>query len=166
MSQQQTSHVYSQLGSNQVFPSPLLTSVAINDFSPEWDYVTGGSKVLICTSATFEHCLQNIVEEQKFSCHFENMAVPLKMVQPGVFRCNAPAFNEPGFVALRLYYEGRPLCIAPNYFEYRDLPFKLGMKRDRETADPLLTEDDNNNFDQNHSQQNKVRLVERVTYIQ
>jgi hypothetical protein len=88
------------------------------------------------------------------------------MVQPGVFRCNAPAFNEPGFVALRLFYEGRPLCVAPNYFEYRDLPFKVGMKRDRETTDPFQTAGDKNIFDLEHSQQHKVRLVERVTYIQ
>ena len=64
MSQQQTSHIYSQIGGVETFhPSPMLTSVAINDFSPEWDYVTGGSKVLICTSAMFEHCLNNMVEE-------------------------------------------------------------------------------------------------------
>lgn len=40
------------------------------------------------------------------------------------------------------------------------------MKRDREIADPFQTEEDKNNFDMEHSQQHKVRLVERVTYIQ
>ena len=69
------------------------------------------------------------------------------MVQPGVFRCNAPTYSEPGYVSLRLFFEGRPLCCAPNYFEFRDLPFKLGMKRDRELADPFTVDDDNNNFD-------------------
>lgn len=58
------------------------------------------------------------------------------------------------------------MCTAPNYFEYRDLPFKVGMKRDRDQADPFQVDDDKNTFDQEHSQQNKVRLVERVTYIQ
>jgi hypothetical protein len=69
------------------------------------------------------------------------------MVQPGVFRCSAPSYSDPGFVALRLFYEGNLLCAAPNYFEYRDLPFKVGMKRDRERTDPFLVGDDKNIFD-------------------
>jgi len=63
MSQQHVSNIYSELDPQPINPCPLLTSVAINDFSPEWDYVTGGSKVLICTSERFDYCLLNIGEE-------------------------------------------------------------------------------------------------------
>jgi len=44
-----------------------------------------------------------------------------------------------------LFYEGRVLAVAREYFEYRDLPFKIGMKRDRDVADPFTT---NNKWDE------------------
>jgi hypothetical protein len=67
---------------------------------------------------------------------------------------------EPGYVSLKLYYEGRALAVSTHYFEYRDLPFKVGMKRDREMVDAFR-----NQWDSEHSHDHKVRLVERVTYI-
>ncbi len=86
--------------------------------------------------------------------------MPVKLIQPGVFRCNAPSSLEVGYVSLKLHYEGRTLAVAPNYFEYRDLPFKLGMKRDREIVDAFR-----NHWDGEHSHDHKVRLVERVNFI-
>lgn len=53
-----------------------------------------------------------MIEEQKFTACFDKTLVPIKFIQPGVFRCNAPAFSEPGFVTLKIYYEGRPLATA------------------------------------------------------
>jgi hypothetical protein len=33
---------------------PLNINVEIVDFSPEWDYTTGGSKLLVCFKPTFD----------------------------------------------------------------------------------------------------------------
>ena len=75
------------------------------DFSPEWDFTTGGSKVLICISPQLEGVVGITQLESKFQCSFGDSIVPVKFVQPGVLRCNAPPNPEPGFVPINLLYE-------------------------------------------------------------
>ena len=72
---------------------------------------------------------------------------------------------EPGFVSLRLCYEGSVLACSLNFFEYRDSPLRT-FKRERDTTDPFYAKENRiNSFDSEHSQLHKVRLIERVTYI-
>ena len=81
------------------------------------------------------------------------------MVQPGVFRCYVPAVQEACLIPLRLLYEGKVICQARDYFEYRDLPFKVGSKRQR---DAISIEGSRNQWDQENQPAHKVRLVDRI----
>ena len=51
--------------------------------------------------------LENLSEEEtsKFECSFGDNVVPIRFIQPGVFKCNAPP-HDPGFVSLNLLYDG------------------------------------------------------------
>ena len=67
--------------------------------------------------------------ESRFELSFGEMIVPIKFIQPGVFKCNAPP-HEPGFVHLNLLFEGNVITVkqsgtevkygsSNNIFEYR-----------------------------------------------
>ena len=109
-------------------------NIEIVDFSPEWDYTTGGAKLLVCIKPALECLVPEI--EQKLECGFDDILVPVKFIQPGVFKCNAPP-HEPGFVKLSLLCEGKVLNIRQNQsqdnlFEYRQqIPKSLKKKRSR-----------------------------------
>ena len=94
---------------NSPVPSKQLIipqHVKINEFSPEWDYVTGGSKVLICFTPqlTVEHV-------NELECAFGDAVVPVRFVQDGVFKCNAPPSDEPGFVRLTILRNGESITL-------------------------------------------------------
>ena len=89
--------------------------VEILDFSPEWDYTTGGSKVLVCMKPGVD-----MEQEKSFECSFGDSLVPVKFVQPGVFKCNTPP-GEVGFVPLALLYDGEVISTTQQSFEYRSL---------------------------------------------
>ena len=46
---------------DRISQSPSLdhSNIEITDFSPEWDYTTGGSKVLICINPPLTHVFNN-----------------------------------------------------------------------------------------------------------
>lgn len=59
--------------------------IKINDFSPEWDFVEGGSKMMICFSP-----IQMILTEDqnnKLSVLFGDIEVKAFCIQPGVIKC-------------------------------------------------------------------------------
>ncbi len=64
--------------------------IEIVDFSPEWDFTTGGTKLLVCVkpSSNFENLPGSI--ESQLELSFGDVFVPIKFIQPGVFKCNAP----------------------------------------------------------------------------
>jgi len=91
--------------------------IEVVDFSPEWDYVEGGAKVLVCLnphSAVEQVLRQSALNEAKFSVAF-GLAEPVQVtfLQPGVLRCYAPK-HEPGSVPLRLLFNGQPTCLMEN----------------------------------------------------
>eukprot|EP00347_Sterkiella_histriomuscorum_P020850 403336227 len=141
------------------------TNIEIIDFSPEWDYTTGGSKLLVCVkpSSAFENLPDYI--EKNLELSFGDVLVPIKFLQPGVFKCNAPP-HEAGFVNLHLMYEGKILTVSQNEnqssnsFEYKQqIPKTLKKKRIRNTqANDQMLDGDTREF--------KVRIVERLTYLE
>ncbi|XP_034412927.1 calmodulin-binding transcription activator 2-like isoform X3 [Cyclopterus lumpus] len=69
------------------FPHPLPSAAStrlasITDFSPEWAYPEGGVKVLI--TGPWTQLLG------RYSCVFDQSAVPASLIQPGVLRCYCP----------------------------------------------------------------------------
>ncbi|XP_077399561.1 calmodulin-binding transcription activator 2 isoform X3 [Vanacampus margaritifer] len=94
------------------FPHPLPSSsplASITDFSPEWSYPEGGVKVLI-TGPWSE-------QSGRYSCVFDQSAVPASLIQPGVLRCYCPA-HEAGLVCLQVVESGGSMSSSV-LFEYR-----------------------------------------------
>eukprot|EP00743_Colponemidia_sp_Colp-15_P009872 GILK01010820.1.p1 GENE.GILK01010820.1~~GILK01010820.1.p1 ORF type:complete len:870 (+),score=131.11 GILK01010820.1:119-2728(+) len=58
----------------------------ILDYSPEWDFTSGGAKILICIPAT----LCATAEASPLTCLFGETSVSGHLIQPGVVRCHAP----------------------------------------------------------------------------
>ena len=61
----------------------------VTDFSPNWDWVEGGTKVLIIMETGFVSRLGGS-GLQGLRAHFGPVAVPLQVVKKDVFRCHAP----------------------------------------------------------------------------
>ncbi|XP_024120422.1 calmodulin-binding transcription activator 2 [Oryzias melastigma] len=94
----------------QLLPSSSSTRLAsITDFSPEWSYPEGGVKVLI-TGPWSE-------PSGRYSCVFDQSAVPASLIQPGVLRCYCPA-HEAGLVCLQVLESGGSVSSSV-LFEYR-----------------------------------------------
>ncbi|XP_061525169.1 calmodulin-binding transcription activator 2 isoform X6 [Phycodurus eques] len=94
------------------FPHPLPSSsplASITDFSPEWSYPEGGVKVLI-TGPWSE-------QSGRYTCVFDQSAVPASLIQPGVLRCYCPA-HEAGLVCLQVVESGGSVSSSV-LFEYR-----------------------------------------------
>lgn len=65
----------------------------ITEFSPEWSYCDGKTKVLIL--GHWSH------QDGSYSCLFDGCSVPATLIQPGVLRCFCPP-HEAGLVALQV----------------------------------------------------------------
>ncbi|XP_048883271.1 calmodulin-binding transcription activator 2 isoform X2 [Brienomyrus brachyistius] len=81
----------------------------ITDFSPEWSYPEGGVKVLITGPWT--------ETTGRYSCVFDQSAVPASLIQPGVLRCYCPT-HEAGLVTLHVLQD-RDMLSSSVLFEYR-----------------------------------------------
>ena len=64
----------------------LLLDVKIEDFSPEWDYTSGGAKLLICIKPSLDDLYEQI--ESKVTIRFGELDVPVRFLQGGVIKCN------------------------------------------------------------------------------
>lgn len=51
--------------------------IEVQDFSPEWDYTTGGSKVLVCIKPGLDTAN---FDESLVECSFGDCIVPVKFV--------------------------------------------------------------------------------------
>jgi hypothetical protein len=63
--------------------SQVPLSVRLLDFSPEWDFTTGGSKVLFCIRPGIDVLFKQEVPaefENMFECSFGECVVPLKFI--------------------------------------------------------------------------------------
>ena len=109
------------------------------DFSPEWDYNTGGSKIIICFKPSLDDNYEDI--EQYFSLRFDEIDVPVKLIQKGVLKCNCPP-HQVGFVNINLVYRGRVLTFSEEkyLFEYRE---NLALMRQKKV---YVRQADDNDF--------------------
>ncbi|PRP86831.1 hypothetical protein PROFUN_05048 [Planoprotostelium fungivorum] len=110
----------------------------INDFSPEWDYVDGGSKVLV-TGTEFNRGFQ-------YSCVFGDVEVSATLIQDGVLRCVVPPRSSPGRVRF---------CVSLGNFiqfsEAQEFEYRTRLSE----AEWMITQQ---NF--------KVRIVERLEALE
>jgi len=111
----------------------------ITDFSPEWDYVDGGSKILIM-GPDFHHGLNYFVM-------FDQVEVPAELVTDGVLRCRAPAHFKPGYVSFAVTRGNFILFSEVVHFEFRT----------RETVNEPISMNDRN-F--------KLRIIERLEHLE
>ncbi|XP_074653866.1 calmodulin-binding transcription activator 2-like [Tubulanus polymorphus] len=81
----------------------------ITDYSPDWSYPEGGTKVLI-TGPWYS-------TTSPYTCVFDGVSVPATLVQSGVLRCVCPA-HAPGIVTFQVACEGYVISNACS-FEYR-----------------------------------------------
>jgi IPT/TIG domain len=134
--------------------------VQILDFSPEWDYTTGGSKIMFCIKPGIESTDDHDFES-KFECSFGESVVPIKFIQPGVFKCKAPP-HKAGFVTVNLLFNGEPLNQdqETDQFEYREQVPKKKKKLKRDAV-----KDNTRSLFQGDTGPSKVRVIERLTYI-
>lgn len=121
-----------------------LARVEIVDFSPDWDDVTGGAKVLICVSPAVA-----VPDTRLLFVAFDDIRVSLEHVQVGVMRCRAPP-HMPGFVDLYLLYDDHELTVQRKQFQYK----QMSRKRSEPSAVSWRSLNDH---------EFKVRLVEHMT---
>jgi len=97
----------------------------LTDFSPEWDYVEGGSKILIM-SPDFHNGLT-------YFCMFDQVEVPAELVQDGVIRCRTPSHYKPGYVSFCVTRGNFVLFSEVYNFEFRvrDAPSDLLSMNER-----------------------------------
>lgn len=139
----------------------------IIDFSPEWDYTSGGTKMLIW----FKPDLQKIFDsdwidihdivESRLAIRFGDSEVPVKIISSGVLKWHVPP-NPPGYVSLYLLYDGKIVQNSkPNnhLFQYREdqQTRKKVFVRMSESHDSMLEKE---------PREFKVRLIERLSGLE
>ncbi|KAL2903702.1 Calmodulin-binding transcription activator 4, partial [Bienertia sinuspersici] len=85
----------------------------IRDISPEWGFVNDCTKVIIIGSFLCNP------SESEWLCMFDDVEVPLQILQDGVFCCQAPP-HPSGKVTLCITSGNRESCSEIREFEYRD----------------------------------------------
>jgi hypothetical protein len=89
--------------------SGQLPENIITEFSPEWSYCDGRTKVLILGDWSRQN--------GQYSCLFDGCSVPATLIQPGVLRCFCPS-HQPGLVSLQVAWNGFIISNAC-VFEYK-----------------------------------------------
>eukprot|EP01118_Nematostelium_gracile_P007984 TRINITY_DN261_c0_g1_i1.p1 TRINITY_DN261_c0_g1~~TRINITY_DN261_c0_g1_i1.p1 ORF type:complete len:603 (-),score=129.81 TRINITY_DN261_c0_g1_i1:767-2575(-) len=123
-------------------PSPpcLGRLAKVTDFSPEWDYVDGGAKVII-TGPDFKRGIS-------YFCMFDQMEVPAEVVQDGVLRCRVPAHSGTGVVTFCVTRGNFVLYSEVKHFEFR--------KRESTSEQGLLL----------NERSFKLRIIERLERLE
>jgi len=111
--------------SSSSVPNMLGRLAKITDFSPEWDYSEGGSKMLIM-GPDFHSGLN-------YFCMFDQVEVPAELVQDGVLRCRIPNHYQPGVVSFCVTRGNYRLFSEVFNFEYRnrEIPNEMMSMNDR-----------------------------------
>lgn len=120
----------------------------INDFSPEWDFESGGAKFMLCFSP-------NIPITDEILIFFGEIKVPAKCIQPGVLKCQVPS-HEAGTVVLKLFINGA-FIEDSNLFEYKGE--KKRSKKKEKTGELLFDKADAKKMNQSF----KIRIVEKLS---
>ncbi|KNA07050.1 hypothetical protein SOVF_175580 isoform A [Spinacia oleracea] len=86
---------------------------SIHEISPEWGFTNDSTKVIIIGSFLCDPSMS------KWMCMFDDVEVPLQVVQNGVLCCQAPPHSS-GKVTLCITSGNRESCSEIREFEYRD----------------------------------------------
>lgn len=105
-------------------------NIEVIDFSPEWDYASGGAKVLVCINISLEQYFP-LLSSEGFYFRFDESDVAATFLQGSVLKCFAPS-HKPAFVPLYLMYGEEKIATARmgsknRLFEYREV--KSGKKK-------------------------------------
>ena len=103
---QTSSHASTQSSSDT---TEHLPDNIITEFSPEWSYCDGRTKILILGDWSRQN--------GQYSCLFDGCSVPATLIQPGVLRCFCPP-HEQGLVSLQVAWNGFIISNAC-VFEYK-----------------------------------------------
>ena len=79
--------VFSMIQNNTSIPE---YKIKINDFSPEWDFVEGGSKMMICFSPN--QLIPTEDQNNKLIILFGDIEAKAFCIQPGVIKCYGKLF--------------------------------------------------------------------------
>ena len=141
----------SQFGGNISDISSELLNIV--DFSPEWDFTKGGTKVILCVNPVLD--LADSFSE-KLQVSFGGVKVPAYLIQPGVIKCNAPQHPQ-GYVKLSISQNGT--CISkPNKITLFEFRKQQSVKKQRRGIHNDLMDSD----DENISKQFKVRVIQKI----
>ena len=70
--------IYEALLEKSNSSSNHLLDIKIEDFSPEWDYTSGGAKLLICIKPSLDDIYEQI--ESKVTIRFGELDVPVRFL--------------------------------------------------------------------------------------
>ena len=92
-------------------------NIDIVDFTPEWDYLEGGSKMIICTRANRQVPINTTVD-----VNFGSLRVEGVFIQDNVIRCYVPSSVHSGKTSLHISSSHKECIIYSSVqsFEYRD----------------------------------------------
>lgn len=109
-------------------PSGVHVLWSIVDFTPSWDDVSGGAKVIITGNPLVE-----LEPGIGMCCVFGTIAVPVEQLAPNVLKCYAPA-HAPGVVSMFLVMEsgnGHPVSEISSFEFMESLDPSRGVDVDR-----------------------------------
>ena len=98
-------------GSADLHATNVHSENIITEFSPEWSYCDGKTKVLILGDWSRPR------HNGSYSCLFDGCSVSATLIQPGVLRCFCPP-HDPGMVSLQVAWNGFIISNAC-VFEYK-----------------------------------------------
>ena len=104
-----TNATTSPVSQNSPQTDSSISKNIITEFSPEWSYCDGNTKVLILGDWSRQN--------GSYSCLFDGCSVLATLIQPGVLRCFCPP-HDPGLVSLQVAWNGFIVSNAC-VFEYK-----------------------------------------------
>lgn len=151
------------------FESIAKQKIKILDFSPEWDYTSGGAKLLVCFKPDLQRLMAHDTGvdvydaiESRFALRFGETEVPIKFIQNGVFKCHAPP-NPTGYVELDLLYDGESILQKTkensHLFQYRE------NQQSRKKV-YVRMRDHNSSLLDSEPREFKVRLIETLSGLE
>ena len=125
--------------------------VKIIDFTPEFDYTSGGAKMIVCCEMENEASSNDNIE----IC-FEDVTVNATLIQKGVLKCYVPPSDCSKKVNLQVIINGN--CVSYRSFELFEYKKK---KTHGKKKNVIQCESDDNIVDRAF----KVRLIDRLNFM-
>ena len=124
----------------------------INDFTPEYDYLSGGAKMIICCEIDGALGI-----DDKIEINFDDLTVSATMIQRGVLKCYVPASEDAKRVNLEIVVNGET-C---SFRSFESFEYKKKKKQSKFKAGLVALEGDDHLVDRAF----KVRLIDRLNFM-